>query len=57
MFKNPHQTSNQLGVGMTSERTRLRMIDELSEQGITHLDVLRVMSELPRHLFVDEALA
>lgn len=46
-----------LGIGMTSRRTRERLIARLREAGITHPDVLRVMRELPRHLFVDEALA
>ncbi|WP_295432728.1 protein-L-isoaspartate(D-aspartate) O-methyltransferase [uncultured Thiodictyon sp.] len=45
------------GIGMTSQRTRERLIARLGEAGITHPDVLRVMRELPRHLFVDEALA
>jgi protein-L-isoaspartate(D-aspartate) O-methyltransferase len=42
---------------MTSQRTRERLIARLIEAGITNPDVLRVMRELPRHLFVDEALA
>ncbi|HCR96243.1 MULTISPECIES: protein-L-isoaspartate(D-aspartate) O-methyltransferase [Halomonas] len=45
------------GRGMTSQRTRDRMIDRLIEQGIRHPDVLDVMAGEPRHLFVDEALA
>ncbi len=45
------------GIGMTSQRTRERLIARLIEAGITHPEVLRVMRELPRHLFVDEALA
>lgn len=45
------------GIGMTSQRTRDRLIARLKEQGIKHIDVLAVMRELPRHLFVDEALA
>ncbi len=45
------------GIGMTSQRTRERLIARLTEAGITNTDVLRVMRELPRHLFVDEALA
>ena len=47
----------QVGIGMTSPRTRERLIQRLAEAGITHPEVLRVMRELPRHLFVDEALA
>ncbi len=49
--------ANRRGIGMTSQRTRERLIARLCEAGITHPDVLRVMRELPRHLFVDEALA
>lgn len=45
------------GIGMTSQRTRERLIVRLVDAGVTHPDVLRVMRELPRHLFVDEALA
>ncbi len=45
------------GIGMTSQRTRDRLINRLKEQGITHPDVLEVMANTPRHLFVDEALS
>lgn len=45
------------GIGMTSQRTRERMVTRLMEQGIRDLRVLEVMRTLPRHLFVDEALA
>ena len=45
------------GIGMTSQRTRLRMIERLREQGIRDEAVLAAMGELPRHIFVDEALA
>jgi len=45
------------GVGMTSQRTRDRLINILREQKINNEKVLKVMSEIPRHLFVDEALA
>ena len=45
------------GIGMTSQRTRDRLITRLKEQGILNLDVLAVIKSLPRHLFVDEALA
>ncbi|SMF95778.1 protein-L-isoaspartate(D-aspartate) O-methyltransferase [Methylomagnum ishizawai] len=44
------------GIGMTSRRTRERMIHRLKEQGITHPAVLKVMLETPRHIFVEEAL-
>lgn len=45
------------GRGMTSQRTRDRMVERLSEQGINDARVLDVMAVEPRHLFVDEALA
>lgn len=45
------------GIGMTSQRTRNRMIERLREQGIQNLSVLDVMLATPRHIFVDEALA
>ncbi|HEX6006524.1 MAG TPA: protein-L-isoaspartate(D-aspartate) O-methyltransferase [Burkholderiales bacterium] len=45
------------GIGMTSQRTRLRMVERLRESGIRDEVVLAAMSEVPRHLFIDEALA
>jgi protein-L-isoaspartate(D-aspartate) O-methyltransferase len=45
------------GVGMTSQRTRARMIDRLREQGIRDERVLNAMALVPRHLFVGPALA
>ena len=45
------------GIGMTSERTRERLIQRLREEGIFNQDVLEVIRRTPRHLFVDEALA
>ncbi len=45
------------GIGMTSRRTRERMVDRLLSQGIRDARVLDVMREVPRHLFVEEALA
>lgn len=45
------------GIGMTSRRTRERMVARLREQGIRNSDVLQVMLETPRHLFVEEAFA
>lgn len=44
------------GIGMTSRRTRDRMISRLQQQGISNGKVLAVMAEMPRHMFVDEAL-
>ena len=45
------------GIGMTSMRTRQRLVQRLSEQGITSTEVLEAVRLTPRHLFVDEALA
>ncbi len=45
------------GIGMTSQRTRMRMVERLRQQGIRDEIVLSVMGEVPRRLFVDEALA
>jgi protein-L-isoaspartate(D-aspartate) O-methyltransferase len=45
------------GIGMTSQRTRARMVERLREQGITDARVLEAMAVVPRHLFVEEALA
>ena len=45
------------GIGMTSSRTRERMINRLIEQGISSNKVLDVIRNTPRHIFMDEALA
>jgi protein-L-isoaspartate(D-aspartate) O-methyltransferase len=45
------------GIGMTSARTRTRMVERLREQGIRDEVVLAAMNSVPRHIFVDEALA
>ena len=45
------------GIGMTSRRTRMRLIQRLQEAGISDPNVLGVMGEIPRHIFLDEALA
>ena len=45
------------GIGMTSARTRDRLIARLREQGIANPQVLERIRSVPRHLFVDEALA
>lgn len=45
------------GIGMTSQRTRNRLIERLKEQGINNNDVLQAIANTPRHLFVDEALS
>lgn len=45
------------GIGMTSARTRERLMVRLKEQGIRNAAVLNLIRSTPRHLFVDEALA
>lgn len=45
------------GIGMTSARTRARMVERLREQGIRDEVVLSAINAVPRHIFVDEALA
>jgi protein-L-isoaspartate(D-aspartate) O-methyltransferase len=45
------------GIGMTSTRTRARMIERLRADGIRDEVVLAAMNAVPRHIFVDEALA
>ena len=49
--------ANHQGIGMTSQRTRDRLIARLRQQGIHNEQVLDVMRRVPRHIFVDEALA
>jgi protein-L-isoaspartate(D-aspartate) O-methyltransferase len=51
------RTSSQHGIGMTSQRTRDRMLTRLREQGIKDEVVLSAISAVPRHIFVDEALS
>ena len=45
------------GIGMTSDRTRMRMVERLRADGIRDEVVLTAMNAVPRHIFVDEALA
>ncbi len=45
------------GIGMTSQRTRDRLVARLREQGIDNTEVLARMGSVPRHIFVDEAMA
>ena len=49
--------SSNRGIGMTSQRTRDRLVARLREEGIRNEAVLEVIRNTPRHLFVDEALA
>ena len=50
-------TRSAAGLGMTSQRTRARMVDRLREKGIRDERVLQAMAAVPRHLFIEEALA
>ena len=50
-------TMRHSGIGMTSQRTRNRLIERLRTQGIQDEVVLAAMNAVPRHIFVDEALA
>ena len=50
-------TNHIQGIGMTSQRTRDRLIQRLRAEGIRNQRVLEVMRTTPRHLFIDEALA
>jgi len=49
--------TNHNGIGMTSQRTRDRLIKALRDQGIKTPEVLEIMRTTPRHLFMDEAMA
>ncbi len=51
------QIGNVRGIGMTSQRTRDRMVERLRSKGIADEAVLAAMGQVPRHLFVEEALA
>lgn len=55
VFSRP--TPEARGLGMTSQRARDRLIARLKEEGIADRRVLEVMARLPRHLFMEEALA
>ena len=55
VFSRP--TPEARGLGMTSQRARDRLIDRLKAEGIADRRVLDVMRRLPRHLFIEEALA
>jgi len=49
--------SRNTGIGMTSDRTRARMVERLRSEGIRDEVVLSAINAVPRHIFVDEALA
>ncbi len=48
---------NLQGIGMTSQRTRQRLVDRLSSEGISNQAVLNTIASTPRHIFVDEAIS
>ena len=56
-MKQPLSKQSLSGIGMTSSRTRTRMIERLREKGIRDEAVLAAFAAVPRHLFVEEALA
>ncbi len=56
VFPNRAFEQNQ-GVGMTSQRTRNRLVQRLQQLGITDLNVLKTIQVVPRHLFLDEAMS
>lgn len=49
--------NNLAGIGMTSQRTRSRLVQRLRDKGIVEEKTLKVMEQTPRHIFIDEALA
>lgn len=53
----PISNNTRQGIGMTSQRTRERLVGRLRERGITDERVLEVIRNTPRHLFLEEALA
>ena len=55
-FRHPFRRCRLAGIGMTSARTRDRLVPRLREQGISNLAVLDRIRNTPRHIFVDEAL-
>ncbi|HEX6833242.1 MAG TPA: protein-L-isoaspartate(D-aspartate) O-methyltransferase [Rudaea sp.] len=55
VFSRP--TPESRGLGMTSQRARDRLVERLAAEGIKDRRVLDVIRQLPRHLFIDEALA
>ena len=56
-FPSPGKPFSESGIGMTSQRTRDRMVERLRARGIADERVLDAMAQVPRHRFVEEALA
>ncbi|MCB1567011.1 MAG: protein-L-isoaspartate O-methyltransferase, partial [Xanthomonadales bacterium] len=52
-----HGQPDTAGLGMTSQRARDRLVDDLRAKGIADAHVLDAIRTVPRHLFIDEALA
>ena len=57
MIRREQDELHHRGIGMTSQRTRERLIQRLYEEGLSNAHVLETIRRTPRHLFVDEALA
>lgn len=57
MIRREQEELQHRGIGMTSQRTRERLIQRLYEEGLSNAHVLETIRRTPRHLFVDEALA
>lgn len=57
MYREKLSKPKYAGIGMTSERTRQRLVELVRKMGVTDDAVLNVIGSLPRHIFVDEALA
>ena len=57
MAKKAVTAKKSLGIGMTSRRTRERLVQRLRDQGIRDERVLAAIGKVPRHLLIDEALA
>ncbi len=57
MIRREQDELHHRGIGMTSQRTRERLIQRLYEEGLSNAHVLEAIRRTPRHLFVDEALA
>jgi len=57
MYQQAFGNLNFTGIGMTSERTRRRLIEKIRDMGVVDKCVLDVMLNVPRHIFVEEALA
>jgi protein-L-isoaspartate(D-aspartate) O-methyltransferase len=51
------QAVNAPGIGMTSDRTRMRMVEYLRREGVSDERVLGAMAATPRHVFVEEGIA